>query len=140
MSAWRKEALGRLPQYRQQIQRAENPYDLWIKIHEWFVDAYDQGKPTTIKQIYEYLWWTCRQPRAKTAKLDLFTAAACCFIEHIPEHSMARADMPNWWSKARVVAYKNVFVYHLGENGYAALLKLFGSLQRSKISDQSLGA
>ena len=34
MSAWRREALKRLPEGRQVIEAAENPMELWIRIAE----------------------------------------------------------------------------------------------------------
>jgi len=124
MSAWRREAIRLLPEHATEIRKAENPYDLWISILMWFNAAYNAADPGRIvKRIYEYLWWTRRQPRQSSADSDLYTAAACCFVEHIPDHPKARLDMPRWWTRASVLEHADVFRYWLGDDGLTALLQ-----------------
>jgi hypothetical protein len=115
MSAWRLEAIKRFPKHTREIENAENTYDLWIDIRTWFETAYDDDNLELISQIYNYLSWTLDQPRGSTADNDLSTAASVCFVEHIPEHPKARADMPRWWSKELFDSYRPLFIYNLGQ-------------------------
>ncbi|MFM2295509.1 MAG: hypothetical protein RLZZ350_1922 [Verrucomicrobiota bacterium] len=122
MSAWRYQALQLLPELKKVTESAENPYDLWLEVHMYFEEAYDEGNQDMVKRIYEYLWWTCAQPRNPKAENDLFTAAACCLIEHIPEHPKARKDMKRWWPRSKLLEYKSVFIGWMSEGDFEKLL------------------
>ena len=127
MSAWRREALNRLPEFRKDIASSRNVYALWISLFEWLQDAYEPPENTDrIRRIYDYLEWARNQPSTNDAETDPFTAAACCFIEHIPEHAKSRADMPHWFSRSQIVEWKGIFEYQIGEDGYRSLLELWG--------------
>jgi hypothetical protein len=65
------------------------------------------------------------QPQGQTAEDDLATCVAVCFYEHIPLCKNARLDMPRWWHPKDVDHMKEIFSYHLGDDGFAELKKLF---------------
>src|ERR1700690_444442 len=124
-SDWHKEALRRFPQFAESIERAENPYTVWIDLNATFETAYSEDDEALIRAIYDYAGWCCRQPEGATAQDDLGTCVACCFFEHIPIVPKALHDMPRWWKLYDVVVMKEIFSYHAGPEGYAQILARF---------------
>jgi hypothetical protein len=53
MSAWRREALQRLPECRQLIETADNPMALWIELHGACQDAYKKQDEDLIRRFYD---------------------------------------------------------------------------------------
>jgi hypothetical protein len=132
MSAWRREALARIPKLTAGIERSETICSLWNNLRDYFCEAYDNNDAELIRAIYGYLEWTHGQPPGKTAEDDPHTAAAVCFMEHIPEHPLARVDMPNWFTRQEILGSNEVFSYMIGEEGYVELLKLFPEKPRAR--------
>ncbi|WP_155920641.1 hypothetical protein [Methylobacter luteus] len=126
-SAWRNEAYKRFPLFKEAINDAETPYQLWNDLLFEFYSAYDAGQVEIVSAIYKYAQWSCEQPQGRTAKDDLATCVTVCFFEHIPEHQKALVDMPNWWSLEDVKLMKDVFSYMVGEEGYSRILEQYQS-------------
>jgi hypothetical protein len=126
MSAWRREALQRFPEFRNEIERAETPYLLWFDLTAAFHRAYDAPRnDDLIRRIYEYAEWCGKQPRGRSAQSDLATCVTVSFFEHIPTKAAAAVDLPQWFSKAEFVAMEKTFSYLIGETAYHDLLPLF---------------
>ncbi len=123
---WHTEALRRFPQLTDSIERADNPYTVWIDLNAAFATAYAEDNESLIRAIYDYAGWCCRQPSGTTAEDDLGTCVACCFFEHIPIVPKAVQDMPRWWKREDVVSMKDIFSYHAGPQGYQQILARFG--------------
>ena len=100
-----------LPELTEQIHEAESPYTLWRSyIGPAFERAYD-AEPrdeSFIRRTYLYYDWCARAPRGKTATDDLLTCVCVCFLEHIPEHPAARADMPRWFPLDELLLSKGI--------------------------------
>jgi hypothetical protein len=128
MPPWRETATATLPELADEIAEAENPYLLWIELRRRFEDAYDDLPPneSLISRIYAFSEWCQRAPRGRTAEDDLLTCVSVCFLEHIPEHPAARADMPRWFTRERLFGNKEIFSYMIGEQGFDALTRLPG--------------
>lgn len=125
--AWRDEALRRFPELLDRFMDADTPYLLWIELHFAFVKAYT-GKcldEDMIRRIYAYADWCCSQPQGETAEDDLGTCVVVCFYEHIPQTPAALDDMPHWFSYDAILLMKEVFSYHVGEEGYKRILERF---------------
>jgi hypothetical protein len=138
MSAWRREALQRFPEFRNQIERAETPYLLWFDLTAAFHLAYDAPRnDDLIRRVYEYAKWCAEQPRSRTAENDLATCVTVTFFEHIPTKPAAAADLPKWFSKTEFVAMQKTFSYLIGETGYRELLPLFDYPEVSKKTRKS---
>jgi len=54
MSAWRREALQQLPEYRRVIMAAENPMALWIELSGACADACATQGEDLIRRIYAF--------------------------------------------------------------------------------------
>ena len=113
-----------LPELAEQIHEAESPYNLWRGyIGPAFERAYD-AEPrdeSLIRRTFLYYDWCARAPRGETASDDLLTCVCVCFLEHIPEHPAARADMPRWFPLEELLLSRGIFSYMIGEDGFAEL-------------------
>ena len=74
MSAWRREALQRLPECRQVVESADNPMALWIELLGGCEDAYQKQDQDLIRRFYDFARWCWQSPSA-----DVRTAVACAF-------------------------------------------------------------
>jgi hypothetical protein len=126
MSAWKRVAIGKLPEYRDIIQSAESPMSLWIELMYFFEKLYDapvQDKDK-IKKFYEYAEWCLLSPGRGQYSSDAGTAALLAFYEHLPKISRIREDLPNWISYNLFKQLKPVFRYHHSE-------KIVDSIERN---------
>jgi hypothetical protein len=120
MSAWKRVALERLPEYRRVIDDAESPMALWVELHSHFQEAYQtDASDDLIRRFYEYARW-CRQSPGRDSELsDAGTAAVCAFYEHLPRDAAARHDLGRWLTRAEFSDLREVFRYHLSEHEFA---------------------
>ncbi len=127
MPNWRETALEMLPELAEDIYEAETPYTAWFSLRLAFEKAYDDSPrdESLIARVYAYSDWCGRAPRGETAADDLLTCVSVCFLEHIPEHPAARADMPRWFTLEELLGSREVFVYTIGESGFAELVEYF---------------
>jgi hypothetical protein len=129
---WKEQALQVLPELKEEIEEAENPYSMWISIRLAFDNAYGkQRNESLIRRIYGYAKWCYQQPRGETAEDDLLTCVAVCFYEHIPENPAALSDMPRWFTKEDVIGMREILSYHVGEKGFQEMLRAFKKKSRS---------
>ena len=108
MSAWRREALQRLPECRQVIESAENPMALWIELLSACEDATKKGDEDLIRRFYEFARWCWKSPSD-----DVRTAVACAFYEHLPTTPVLRRDMPRRFGRAAFNELQDIFRYLL---------------------------
>jgi hypothetical protein len=123
--SWRLEALRRFPAFAEDIQANETPYALWSDLWLAFDSAYNSGDTKLIAAVYAFALWCAQQPRGASAAEDLPTCVSVCFIEHIPTNQKALDDMPRWLTRADVERLKDALSYHVGEDGYARILKRY---------------
>ena len=122
---WREDVGARFPELRQEFDdyECDTPYLIWFQLRSAFERAYEQSPPDEafIRRIYLYYDWCARAPRGKTAEDDLLTCVCVCFLEHIPEHPAARADMPRWFPLEELLLSRGIFSYMIGVDGFAEL-------------------
>ena len=131
MSAWRKVAIEKLPEFRESIESAETPGMLWIDLLLKFEDAYREPADQDLAhRIYEYAGWCL----AGSNNQDIQTSAALHFYEHLPTNEKIRRDMANHLTREEFFGLKEIFKYHLTEGEYEELEEEFlkQSSQRSK--------
>ena len=128
MSRWRDEAFARFPELEDRFLLCEeagselSPHDVWEVLWEAFSEAHKAPRNDgMIRRVYEYCHWCVGQP----VEEDLARHVVVCFFEMIPTLSEAVEDMPRWWSRADVVATREIFSYIVGEEGFARILARF---------------
>ena len=57
MSAWRREALVALPEFKQLIAASESPMALWIDLHLEFNRAFEAKDESRVRRVMEYATW-----------------------------------------------------------------------------------
>ena len=120
MSAWRREALQRLPECRKVIESADNPMALWIELLGECEVAYRNQVEDLIRRFYDFARWCWQSPSA-----DVRTAVACAFYEHLPTKPLLRRDMPRRFGRASFTELREVFRYHLSSDEAGAFEREF---------------
>lgn len=138
---WREAALEILPEFRSALQGPDidNPYTFWFEVREAFESAYDESPPneSLIQRIYSYCDWCINAPRGQSAEDDLFTCVAVCFLEHIPEHPLSRADMPRWFTFEELVGSESIFSYMIGPEEFSKLKDYFSQNRKKYVQWRS---
>ena len=121
MSAWKRVALERLPEYRSAIEAAENPMALWIELHMKLQEVYRATSPddSLIRRFYEYARWCLQSPGRIGYLSDAGTAAAYAFYEHLPKDARIRRDLPRWMTRGEFTGLREAFRHLLSEQEFA---------------------
>jgi hypothetical protein len=119
---WQIEGKQRFPDLGDVIDEAETPYEMWTRLWNEFVAAYDSGDATRVAAIYAFAEWCGTQLRGTTAAHDLPTCVNVCFVEHIPTHQAALEDMPQWFTLEQVQRLEPTLSYHVGPDGFKRIL------------------
>jgi hypothetical protein len=124
MPAWRREAIGRLPGLKREIESARNVMALWIDIWHPFCRAYEQTPRNEdfIRRIYDFADWCAKAPRTNDAATDPATAVAAAFLEHLPTNPLTREDLPRWFTAGQILQSRQVFSCHLTEQQFGELV------------------
>jgi hypothetical protein len=78
MSAWRREALHRLPECRRVIEAAENPMALWIELLDECGGAYKEQNEDLIRRFYDYARWCWQQGSMMSSTRSLARFTSIC--------------------------------------------------------------
>ena len=116
MSAWRREALAALPEWRQLVSQSDSPMVLWIELHLEFQNAFESGDASRVRRIIEYAKWCWNAHDG-----DTVNAVGCGFLEHLPEHEGMRGRIPEWFTRAEFERLRAAFTYHAGEVAVAEI-------------------
>lgn len=130
MSAWRREALQRLPECRKVIESADNPMALWIELLGECEDACRKQAEDLIRRFYDFARWCWQSPSA-----DVRTAVACAFYEHLPTTPVLRRDMPRRLGRAAFTELREVFRYHLSPDEAAAFEREFFEAEQNFVRE-----
>jgi hypothetical protein len=125
VSAWRREALVALPEFKQLIAACESPVALWIELHLEFKRAFEASDASRVRRVMEYAKW-CWDGRDS----DTVNAVACGFLEHLPDLEGIRARIPEWFNAADFERLRPVFAYHAGNEAVAEIEKLYRNPSR----------
>jgi hypothetical protein len=122
MSAWRREAIRRIPKLKGLIEEADGPMALWIDLRSACEDAMnDPVDEETIAGIYDYAAWCLLIPRRGWA----MTAVVVAFYEDLPTRKLLRRSMPQWLTRMEFNGIKQVFYYHLSPQEVTDLVDEF---------------
>ncbi len=120
MSAWKRVALEKLPEYRGVIDNVDSPMALWVELSFHFQQACETAAPDNlIRRFYEYARWCLQSPGTGSELSDAGTAAICAFYEHLPKIPAARRDLARWLTGAEFSDLRDAFHYHLSEQEFA---------------------
>ncbi len=116
MSTYRRKAIEYLPELRDLIQQADSPTALWIDVADRCHVAYENGEADLIDRIYAFADWCLA-----SSNVDVASATAIGFYEHLTLDPLMRADIPRRFSHAQFHELKSLFAYHLDEKRFADL-------------------
>lgn len=132
MSAWRREGIERLPEFRSLIEQASSPMSLWIDLWLAFEDAFSKGNSERLSKILGYARSCWSSPGD-----DVVTAVMCGFFEHLPRRAAIRQAMPTLISSTEFTALREVFRYHGGDSAIDELDRAFKHPGRFKIRSRA---
>jgi hypothetical protein len=117
MSAWRRQAVERLPEFRAVIESAATPMALWVELVLRFEDAVRLGDEGLVRRFFAYAeWcWDAAPGQATEAR----TAAVCAFYEHLPLVRGLGDQLHHHLPRQRFLAIQDAFRHHLGEAEFA---------------------
>lgn len=116
MSAWRRVALAKLPEYHRTIEQATSPMALWIELARKFERTYElPGRDDRlITRFYEYARWCLAAPNNNPQREPL-TSVIMAFFEHLPTLPAARNDLHRWLSREEFLNLEPTFCYFLDD-------------------------
>jgi len=122
VSAWRRVAIEKLPEFRHIIEAAETAGMLWIDLSLKFEDAYEEPVNQDLAhRVYAFAAWCV----AESNDQDIQTAAALTFYEHLPINKKIRRDMANHLTHEEFFGLKELFQYHLAEGEHEEMEQEF---------------
>ena len=134
MSAWRRVALEKLPEYRRIIDEARSPMALWLELCLQFEDLYrtETLNDRLIRSFFDYARWCVEQPKEGEFLSDAGTAACCAFFEHLPKHDAIRRDLRRWLTREEFLGLRVTFGYHLSKEEFVSFESEFLSKSAKK--------
>lgn len=124
MSAWRKEASERLPEFQKLISSrdVDNPMMLWIELQFKFHKLCEQYPLPLdlIRRIWEYAKWCMEKGHP-----DVATAAALGFCEHLLDGTESRKVLPALMTRTEYVDLQGLLLYHNSEAKFEEVLNTF---------------
>lgn len=124
MSAWRRQALAVLPQFRSLIDRATGPMALWIELELSFNRAVSGGDRDVVQRILSFARW-CSSEGSGPLPNDTSTAVSCAFYEHLLTRREYWPHMRSWFPPEVFRELLPTFGYHLSAVDVAELKKLY---------------
>lgn len=107
MSAWRRQIIQRLPEFRPLAESAENPMALWIELFLPCEEACKRSDDDFVRRVYAAAHWFLESPSD-----DLTTAVVCAFYEHLPRSPILWEDLPRRMSPSEFRRIRPCWDYH----------------------------
>ena len=120
MSAWRREAIALLPEFRSKIASARSPMALWIELGLKFTVAVQADDASLVRRMLKYAAY-CYSDRSGSLPNDTSTAVAYAFYEHLPTYKEFWPRLGTWFSPDEFARLLPVFAYHLAPEDMAPL-------------------
>lgn len=124
MSAWRKEASKRLPEFQRIIasRDVENPMMLWIELSMKFAQLCEQEPPPLdlLRRFWDYAKWCMEHGHE-----DVSTAAALGFSEHLLDSEATKRLLPKIMSRQDYEGLRGLLLYHNSQEQYERGLQYF---------------
>lgn len=115
MSAWRREAIEKLPECRDLIQSAESVSAMWVDLWAEFVHAHDEPiNRDFIGRVYDFASWSVNESGSEDASLY----AVVGFYEDLPRYPQVRTEMPRWISLPDYHKFREVFKTFLNDKQF----------------------
>lgn len=124
MSAWRKEASKRLPEFQRIIasRDVDNPMMLWTELHIKFAQLCEQDPPPLdlVRRFWEYA--KCCMEHGHE---DVSTAASLAFGEHLLNSEATTRLLPQIMSRQDYEGLRSLLLYHNSQAQYERGLQCF---------------
>jgi hypothetical protein len=111
LSTWRRKAIEAIPEMRDEIEQAWSPMALWIDICLPFKQAVVDGNMEYARRIMSYARYCLDSP-----SIDVRTAVALGFIEHLAEGKTVRDALPLLMTLEEIRGLRSIMAYHAGES------------------------
>ena len=119
MSAWRREVLSRLPEFRDVIEQADDPMALWVELFIPFEHAFRAGDHDLMRRVFQYAAWCLDTATDKAT--DASTAAWCAFYEDLPGVPGLVDQLPQFLPWERFLRVEAALCESLDEKALARL-------------------
>ena len=124
MSAWRRQGLALLPEFRSIVESAESPMAMWIELHLQFDKAMDIGDLSCVDRLLRFAAW-CVSELSGALPNDTSTAAAVAFYEHLPQRREYWQYFAKWFPGSKFDDLLPVFSYHLSKEDVVDLRRVY---------------
>ena len=119
MSAWRRTAIEKLPNYRKLIEQSANISEFWGEITAEFAKAHrDPIDEAIIGKVYEFAWWV-------VGESDIADTALVWFFEDLPTDRRVRELLPRFMSRDQFLGMIEIFKYPLSAEDHAEFVRDF---------------
>ena len=117
MSAWRRVAIERLPEFRATIEEADSPMALWVELGLPFENAFRAGNEDLVRRFFRFAEWCI--DTAHQQATDASTAAWCAFYEHLPRIAGLPEQLHRFLPHNRFLQVQDAFRYHTTDEEFA---------------------
>lgn len=124
MSAWRREAIEFLPEYKETIEKAQSPSELWIELGNYFELAFRNSDKETITCILKFMRYALANAKDNSPSSSK-QAIYCGFLEELARNKQYWNEFNKWFSRVEYLDYRNSFGYTLSEKEMKELDDLF---------------
>jgi hypothetical protein len=127
MSAWRRQALALLPEFRETIQSSDNPMAMWIDLRLSFEDAMAAKQFGVVNRFIQFAAW-CTSEHSGKLPNDTSTAVAVAFYEHLPDNRAYWPHFRKWFSSSEFEMLLPIFSYYMNPEGLTELKRHYLSI------------
>ena len=122
MSAWRRKAIEKLPEYRPIIERSKCVMAFLDGINCDFVQAHrDPIDELKIRRVYDFAWWAV----GESGNDDISSRVAIGFFEDLPLDKQVRELLPQYMTRDQFLGMAEIFKYHLTSEEHSTLFNIF---------------
>jgi hypothetical protein len=124
---YKVKALDLLPALNKEINAAQNTVELWIELEMALAKAYQMDDNLFIDKLFKYMQWCFDhlEELPKGKEDDMYRSIIVTVIENLPTTKKAWPDIPKYFSQKTFKELKYAFCYHISENDYEEILKLY---------------
>lgn len=112
MSAWRREAIKRLPELRPIIETAASPTLLWIELDAHFANIAPEAEDSTLRPILLYAFW-CISLATDASPSEMSEAVWGVFFDGLARRRELWGRFRTWFSPTQFKQIAPAFVHAL---------------------------
>lgn len=138
MSAWRREALNRFPDRREDLRHCRSLYDVLTLLEHDLRAVYSgqRQEPDLADRIFAFAEWCFASPRARSIQ----NAVAVGFYEHLPNVSQGRTDLANRLPFETLLDLRDLFFKMNTSESYEALQEAIAKVHGRRLPEPSRAA